>query len=500
MGLRTSTSSNIVALVAVATVGFGLLQGARLLDLNTGPYSPSPYALVGLAVDGLTFITVAVLSYLGRVDRARPLFVAAIVASTAYAVLVASGNHDDLALIGMQVTAGMGWSLSILCWMEVFTSYRPRLSLPMIAAAYLINTLLPPLTSSLLPDGRSIMLLASFALSAAALYWCLRNNAFVAQRMRETKEPSTSMAEALSRTRRAVVSTFAFSLICGFVVELDIFNSLQYAQTDLTGLFGIIAAAAMLAVLLVAKLKKANIDYISPIAALCLVTVLLYRSLDFTDGYVAGALMTTFLISFYVLLWLMFVSEAHERKLPAFFLLGLALGVARLSVALGRFAAQTLLERTGINQQVALVGCVWLLVATLALVFWSYLRYAAKRGAAKAEAPEEAAPALPRRFAVTEAFQQIKSIFNLTNREYEVVGEFAAGRSARHIAEQLTLSEHTVKTHLRHAYAKMGVHSRQELLDLIEEMEPSGEKHGGDPLGKATPGSWPAWRRSGGPW
>ena len=137
-----------------STLGFGLLQGARLLDLNTRAYGPSPYALVGLAADGLTFLVVAVLSYLGRIDRAKPLFVAAVVVSSIYAVLVASGNTNDIALIAMQVTAGMGWSLSILCWMEVFTSYRPRLSLPLIAVAYLIDTLLPPLTSSLFPGGR----------------------------------------------------------------------------------------------------------------------------------------------------------------------------------------------------------------------------------------------------------------------------------------------------------------------------------------------------------
>lgn len=148
MNAHASDKTRILALAAVATLGFGLLQGARLLDLNTGPYSPSPYALVGLAADGLTFLVVAVLSYLGRIDRAKPLFVAAVVVSSIYAVLVASGNTNDIALIAMQVTAGMGWSLSILCWMEVFTSYRPRLSLPLIAVAYLIDTLLPPLTSS----------------------------------------------------------------------------------------------------------------------------------------------------------------------------------------------------------------------------------------------------------------------------------------------------------------------------------------------------------------
>ena len=192
-----------------------------------------------------------------------------------YAVLVASGNTNDIALIAMQVTAGMGWSLSILCWMEVFTSYRPRLSLPLIAVAYLIDTLLPPLTSSLFPGGRSIMLLASFVLSTAALLWCLRNNAFVAQQMKESVAPATSMAEALSSTERGVRGTFAFSLIWGFVIERDRHNNLQYAQTDLTGLFGIIAAVAMLAVLLVAKPRKANIDYITPITGLCVVTIFL---------------------------------------------------------------------------------------------------------------------------------------------------------------------------------------------------------------------------------
>ena len=78
MNAHASDKTRILALAAVATLGFGLLQGARLLDLNTGPYSPSPYALVGLVADGLTFLVVAVLSYVGRIDRAKPLFVTAV--------------------------------------------------------------------------------------------------------------------------------------------------------------------------------------------------------------------------------------------------------------------------------------------------------------------------------------------------------------------------------------------------------------------------------------
>lgn len=64
---------------------------------------------------------------------------------------------------------------------------------------------------------------------------------------------------------------------------------------------------------------------------------------------------------------------------------------------------------------------------------------------------------------------QMKSAYGMTNREFEAIEKFAARRSAQAITERFTLSKHTVKAHLRRAYAKTDVHSRQKLLDLIEE-------------------------------
>lgn len=36
------------------------------------------------------------------------------------------------------------------------------------------------------------------------------------------------------------------------------------------------------------------------------------------------------------------------------------------------------------------------------------------------------------------------------------------------IQEKLFLSHNTVKTHVRHIYAKMDIHSQQELIDIVE--------------------------------
>lgn len=56
----------------------------------------------------------------------------------------------------------------------------------------------------------------------------------------------------------------------------------------------------------------------------------------------------------------------------------------------------------------------------------------------------------------------------LTEREREVFLLLAHGRNARYIQETLVVSYNTVKTHVSHVYAKLGVHSHQGLIDLVE--------------------------------
>ena len=47
----------------------------------------------------------------------------------------------------------------------------------------------------------------------------------------------------------------------------------------------------------------------------------------------------------------------------------------------------------------------------------------------------------------------------------------ARGRSLPYIAETLVLSENTIRSHTRRIYNKLGVHSKQEMLDLLGQGE-----------------------------
>ncbi len=58
--------------------------------------------------------------------------------------------------------------------------------------------------------------------------------------------------------------------------------------------------------------------------------------------------------------------------------------------------------------------------------------------------------------------------YKLTPREREILELLVRGRSKAHIADAFLISENTVRGHVKHIYAKLGVHSKQELLDRAE--------------------------------
>ena len=59
--------------------------------------------------------------------------------------------------------------------------------------------------------------------------------------------------------------------------------------------------------------------------------------------------------------------------------------------------------------------------------------------------------------------------FELTPREREILGYLARGRTAKFIAEELVISENTAWAHIKRVYAKTGVHSKQELMSVVEQ-------------------------------
>lgn len=63
--------------------------------------------------------------------------------------------------------------------------------------------------------------------------------------------------------------------------------------------------------------------------------------------------------------------------------------------------------------------------------------------------------------------EEVASTKHLTPRELEVMELLAQGKSLSAVARELIIAEGTAKAHTRHIYEKLGISTRQELLDLL---------------------------------
>lgn len=71
--------------------------------------------------------------------------------------------------------------------------------------------------------------------------------------------------------------------------------------------------------------------------------------------------------------------------------------------------------------------------------------------------------------ALEERCAELVRVHRLTGREAEILAYLAAGYGSGYISEALYISPNTVRTHIHNIYGKLGVNSREEVLDLVKD-------------------------------
>lgn len=86
----------------------------------------------------------------------------------------------------------------------------------------------------------------------------------------------------------------------------------------------------------------------------------------------------------------------------------------------------------------------------------------------QSNADTEPSAASPSEMRVEEVLQHLAKEYELSPRETDVFLLLAKGRDRSFIRGELFISDATVKTHIQRIYMKFGVHSKQELITLVE--------------------------------
>lgn len=144
------------------------------------------------------------------------------------------------------------------------------------------------------------------------------------------------------------------------------------------------------------------------------------------------------------------------------------LAASRLTTSVGSLFGSALLSFSpvGVPRDVAnvITGIVLLaLFITLIILFVCF------DDSSHATAPGSARPAEPFHRPFKETLEKIAGDAKLTPTEANVLELIARGHNAESVRKELVISVNTAKTHIRNIYAKLGIHSQQELIALVNE-------------------------------
>lgn len=488
-------------------LGFGLfLAWSLCLPWVRGKLgaTPAPASDIGAAVHGLALICLAFLCNRRRISLlCKPVVICAgALATMAPALTFAATSSDGTASClfsgASSLCEGLSLALLYLLWNEQYVKYPARICWPAYAAsfataplAYFVLTAIPlPVTA-----------VAVIALPPLSCWMLARCNS--------TTGAGEPYGEQVSRSWRFPWRPALLMAVCSFAHYMLMH---LYGGTASMGQLGTLACAGALLAACTLGFERFDPRMLYKLCPPLMVCALLAFSLDNPGlaeagrmlayaGFTGFSLFTAFILS----------SICFRYGIHAAWLFGIVEGCSVLAHALGSAAGKAL--PTWSNGMPG--GLVLPLdITVVALVLLSMLLLserdfattwgirpaepapAGRRGTPDTRGPE--ATGADRGAHVDETAQasaghacdspeatgaptplddletrcaRIARRYGLTHREEDVLALLAQGRTAQDIEGTLFISHNTAKGHIRHVYAKLGVHSREEAAALVREVK-----------------------------
>ncbi len=266
---------------------------------------------------------------------------------------------------------------------------------------------------------------------------------------------------------------FAFQ----FIMYVTLGFALRSGEIEGVPSFGTWMAFAMAVALCAYALWRRgdmSIDFLCNVALMFLFAALMFP--------IAGAQWASYLVNsmlvmvnslYNVMITYTLLALAGRNRLTACAIFCWAGGLSSVGTTLGALAGTTgnALIASGASGGVSLlVGAV--VLALLAYVLFGLRTFSFRDTIAGVTEPGPDRPAVVDAPDADEAFERrcrrIAQEAGLTPREAQVFSMLARGRNREYIEERIGVSRNTVKAHVKHVYAKLGIHSHQELIDLVE--------------------------------
>lgn len=493
MGSRRDVDDAGLRGFPLAFLGYGFLYAWGYVSWNTD--SLSTLSVSGPSFDLSWMVSAVVvplalvfLAFIGRnvdLEHLRPLYLIAPCLAVAGSMLSVVLQHTGQPFVAttLAVLSGMGTGIASALFATLWSLAFCRLNITTLELVVPLSFVVSALSAVVVPSLArvpALIVAAMLALFCGFALLCVHaqlEGGSIDSRWLETAETGV---DRRAETRPAgVARMLAYS-----VFSWALFNVAPAFAGDGAGLFGGIDLSGFLGYIVAIVFSLVVIRYavrvdFHTLAFMTLAPFALSMLCFALPGglplFVATTLNVALNSACEIILMLYFVRIAQGQVHRAFWV---ALGCAAsyLGVFIGQFATVWCV-RLGLfagNHTLfcLLVVCVYTIVMLFVPQRHPYHVEVPRVGASHVDAGATSpAPAIIEAAgsdSISLACVRIAQAYQLSARETQVCEYLARGRSQAYIRDALFLSKNTVATHTRRLYAKLGVHSKQELIDLVE--------------------------------
>lgn len=370
--------------------------------------------------------------------------------------------------------AGIGLSFLLMIWVETLSSFTPKELIPTLIGSMALGAVIY-LVMNVLTFPFNISLLCLLPLGSMGVSSLIEN---------DTDIKTAGFVPLAESRRRARLSSFfkGISILYGVVFGLGIGSTTQIDGNDFlyTGIALILALGAACAFLTL----RSCVDYIQrrnsmrllfPVLIVALIPMSFFQG---TISVICNLILLGCFVFFEAISIDLALFLAQYKKASQVHLVGSSQACLYAGLALGHTTG-LIATYSGVMDYSMLSMVTLGLVVVLAIVITfaplSPLTETPSKDSFFADDGSEDPAANPLSGDGSSGegrwrtrCKEVALNAGLSARETEVFMLLAKGRGIEHIQNKLCISGHTVKTHVYNIYKKMGINSREELLDSIE--------------------------------
>ncbi len=279
----------------------------------------------------------------------------------------------------------------------------------------------------------------------------------------------------LKPTHALFVCVFLFHTATGFAIT---FNEVGNAPVQI-GAEGF--AIVLVALYLVFVKGDRQEDTLFSFAALLVSAGLLVAPLAIATGQTTATPNTLIRFGgdcFTVLLWLVIAGVGRRNLFGMLPVLGFALACGSVGTTVGAVSGHAANAFVLGDPVDAMAVCLSLAFGFFAFLWVGFRSFSfsdtingvreLSQVAANAQVEQVLESDEPQADVIAQRCATLAEEHGLTPRETEIFEMLARGRNGRFIMDHFVISRNTAKSHIKHVYSKLDVHSQQDLIDLVQ--------------------------------